>query len=207
MCWRTVGGVATVVLTILIPARALPASVLEPISFGVERLDAVYSSAGLGSRTAARVGVGAAVELGKRLTLACDLGRTTSHADFGLLGGDGARLERSDANLELRWRVPGRFRGWSLQPALGAGRLRLAWRPETLNLDAGGTTFVVSLPPVSEWTRHVAAEVLHPVSGRGQVVLRVAYRFYGLDVATPDGSRREEVRDVQAGASLRVGVF
>ena len=192
----------------LIPARAAPAPVLiEPFSFGVERLDPVYANAGLGSRTAARLGLGAAVELGSRLTLACDWGRATAHADFGLLGNSGARLERSDANLELRLRAPGRLFGWSLQPALGAGKLRLAWRPESLDLEAGGTTFVVSLHPVSVWTRHLAAEVLHPVSGRGQVVLRLVCRSYGLDVAAPEGTRREPVRDWQAGASLRVGVF
>ena len=202
------GTASWVLLAILVPARAWPAPVLlEPVCFGVERLDPVYENAGLDSRLTTRLGLGAAVELGSRLTLACDLGRATSHADFGLLGNSGARLERSDANLELRWQAPGRFFGWSLQPALGAGRLRLACRPQSLNLEAGGTTFVVSLHPVSEWTRHLAAEVLHPVSGRGQVVLRVSCRFYGLDVATPAGSRREDIRDVQAGASLRVAVF
>jgi hypothetical protein len=194
-----------VLLLVLAPAPAAPAVGLEPLQLGVARLDAAYTeSAGMGSRTAARLGLGARLRVHAALELGFALGKSSGRTDFGLLGGPSARLERSDASVELAWRTPLAVAGWALQAAAGAGRLTLRYHPDALALDLGGETYVVALDDVGAWTEHVAAELLHGLSGRAQIVLRTAWTFYALRIATPAGDTRQRLADLHLGLSLRV---
>ena len=172
----------------------------------MERLDARAAPAGLDPCASARVGLGVELGLASRWRLAAETGRSVSHADFGLLVSPGVNLERADTSLELRLQVLSRF-GWRVRPAVGVGRLRLAYHPDQLGVDSGGTPLVVALPPLAVWTRYVAAELLHSLGGRNEIALRCGGRFYDLEVATPDGVRRSGRRDLQVGARLRVALF
>ena len=73
--------------------------VLEPVQVGIERLDAVYDAAGLDTRTAARLGWGAALEWNERLALAAGVACAAGTTDFGLLAAPTVRLERRDVEL------------------------------------------------------------------------------------------------------------
>jgi hypothetical protein len=199
-------GIATL-LVLAAEGAAAPARVwIEPAAIGVERLDSTWEASGLEARTAARLGGGVAVEVGRGCALALGAGTAAGTTRFGLISGPSARLVRTDVTLELRARAPFALGGWRVQAALGGGRLRLAYRPDRLVLDASGSPIVVDLVPVHAWTRHVAAEVLHPW-GRGVVVLRAGWRWYGLDVASPAGTTEQNLRDLQCGIGVRVAAF
>lgn len=195
----------------LLPADSAAAPLrlrLEPLHLAIERLDDTYTAvAGLQSRASARVALGAALDWGGCVQLACGVGRGSARTDFGLLDGPTARLERADTSVELRWRLPFEMRGWSMQAAVGGGRLQLRYRPERLTFAVGGAEFDVGLDPFGAWTRQLAAELLHDLPGSGQLVLRTAGRFYTLDVATPNGTQRRAVRDLQVGVAIRVAIF
>jgi hypothetical protein len=179
---------------------------IEPAALGVERLDSAWEASGLDSRTSMRLGCGAGIDLGHGLALGVGVGTAAGTTAFGLLAGPSTRLVRTDAFVELRARAPFALGGWHVQAALGGGRLRLAYRPDHIVLDTSGGAIAVDLEPVHAWTRHVAAEVLHPL-GRGALVLRGGARWYGLDVATPSGMTRENLCDLQCGVGVRVAAF
>ena len=168
---------------------------IEPAVIGIERLDRAWEASGLESRTAARIGFGAGVDLGHGLGIGAGLSTAAGTTGFGLLSGPSARLVRTEATLEVRARAPIEWHGIGLQGVLGGGRLRIGWRPDRVVLDTTGGGVAVDLPPVHAWTRHLAAEVLHSW-GPGALVLRAGWRWYALDVATPDGTSRQPMRDV-----------
>ncbi len=181
---------------------------LEPLQVSAVRLDAVYEDlAGVESRGAMRLGLGATLAWRERFELAFGVGRCAVRTDFGLLDGPTARIERADARFELRGRAPVRWRGWMLQGAAGIGRLALRYDPNAVRLDVGGLTFDVQLDDVGTWTRHIAAELLHDLPGSASIVFRTAWSFYELDVATPSGEEKRRMRDLHAGLALRVPVF
>ena len=180
---------------------------LEPLHVSAARLDAVYSTlAGVESRTAMRLGLGATLVWRQRVELATNVGRSSMHTNFGLLAGPTARLERADVSVEVRGRAPLRVAGWMLQGGVGLGRLSLRYQPDALRLDVGGAVFDVQLDDVDTWTRHAAAELLHGLPGSASLVFRAAWSFYALDVATPNGSDERRMRDLHAGVVLRVPV-
>jgi hypothetical protein len=198
-------GIAALVC-IASASQAAPARLwFEPAAFGIERLDPVWAASGV-ERTAAHIGAGIGYDLGRGWTLAAAIGCAAGRTDFGLLEGPGARLVRSDARLELRARAPFEFGGWSVQAAVGGGRLRTAYRPDAIVLATSGGALEVDLPPVHAWTRHVAAEVLHAWA-QSTLFVRAGWRWYGFDVATPGGIERRGVRDAQFGCGMRVAVF
>jgi hypothetical protein len=191
-------------LCIAVESAAAPARVwLEPFGIGVERLDSTWDASGLDQRTAARMHAGIGVEVGRGFTVAAGLGCASGTTGFGLLAGPSARLVRTDATVELRARAPIAVQGWRMQAVLGGGRLRIAYRPDAVVLDTSGGAIAVALAPVHAWTRHVAAELLHGV-GDGEIVLRAGWRWYGLDVATPAGNERRDLRDLQCGLAVRI---
>ena len=110
-------------------------------------------------------------------------------------------------NLELRGRAPLQIAGWMLQGGLGLGRLSLRYHPDAVRLDLGGAVFDVRLDDVDTWTRHAAAELLHGLPGSASLVVRTAWSFYTLDVATPSGTEKRRMRDLHAGLALRVPVY
>ena len=142
----------------------------------------------------------------QRLELAANLGRGSLRFDFGLLDGPTSRIERADASMELRARLPVQWMGWALQGGVGVGRLSLRYHPDTIRLDVGGIAFDVQLDDVATWTRHFAAELLHELPGSASIVFRTAWSFYDLDVATPSGEQNRRGRDLHAGVALRVRV-
>jgi hypothetical protein len=180
--------------------------VVEPLSFGVERLDRLYDAGGLESRVAARIGAGLGCDLGHGLQAGLAAGTASGMTTFGLLADPTARVVRTDVGLELRGRVPRDLHGWKLQGALGLGRLRLAYHPDGIVLDTSSGMIPVDLPPVDAWTRLAAAEVLHSC-GRAEIAMRCAWRFYALDVAGPAGTRATDAVDMQAGLVIRVSSF
>ncbi len=194
---------------LLVPACATAAPihlVIEPVSFGVEKLDPLYDASGLESRVAARIGAGLGCDLGHGLQAGLAVGTASGVTTFGLLVAPTARVVRTDLSLELRGRVPHDLRGWKLQGALGMGHLRLAYHPDSIALDTSLGVIPVDLPPVDVWTRLAAAEVLHSF-GRAEIALRCAWRFYALDVAGPAGTRATDAVDMQAGLVIRVSPF
>jgi hypothetical protein len=191
---------------LVLPAGAVAAPIgvlIEPAAVGIERLDALYATSGLESRTAGRLGAGCAVTFGPRWSIGLEAGVAAGSTDFGLLEDPQVRLVRTDVHAELRGRVPGVLHGFALQLAAGGGRLGLRYHPDHVELAAGGTSYAVDLEPVGAWTRHVAAEVLHPVPG-GEIGLRAVWRFYALDVASPAGVTKQDARDLLLGVVLRV---
>ena len=189
-----------------LPAPPAPLQVrLEPVQVAGVGLDDVYTEvAGVESGAAVRLGLGASFAWKHGLELGCAMGRAALRTDFGLLGGPRARIERADAGAELRWRPPLAHRGWCVQFAAGIGRLALRYRPDHVEFSAGGETIAVDLDRVGAWTRSVAAELLHAAPGRSEIVLRAAWIFYPLPVATPAGDTERAARDLQAGIALRV---
>lgn len=179
--------------------------VLEPAAFGADRLDAVVAR-GLVSGTVPRIGAGFGFEPWNGVQMAFTAGMSAGRADFGLLAGPSARLARTDGALELRGRWPRRPTGWGVQGAAGAGRMRLAYHPGQVVLGTTGGAITVDLPPVSTWTRHIAAEVLHSF-GSNELGVRCAWRFYALDIASPAGVRRESLSDTSVSVVLRVVPF
>jgi hypothetical protein len=203
---RWAAGIAALVC-VAAESAAAPARVwIEPAALGVERLDSTWEASGLDSRTAVRLGCGVGVDLGHGLGLGVGVGTAAGTTTFGLFAGPTARLVRTDATVELRARAPFALGGWRVQAALGGGRLRLAYRPDQIVLDTSGGAIAVDLAPVHAWTRHVAAEVLHPI-GRSSLFLRGGARWYGLDVATPTGMTRQTLCDLQCGVGVRVATF
>ncbi len=179
---------------------------LEPLHVGATRLDAMYANvAGVESRGAMRLGLGAAWAWHPRFSVAVQLGRGALHTDFGLLEGPTVRLERADTALELRGRALTLGR-WALQAGVGVGRLTLRYDPERVRFDVGGVSVDVQLDDVGTWTRHVAAELLHELPGSASLAFRTAWSFYVLDVATPNGTQERAVRDLHVGLALRVPV-
>ncbi len=194
---------------LLVPAGAGAAPirlVVEPVSFGVERLDPLYDASGLQSRVAPRIGAGLGCDLGHGLQAGLAVGTASGTTTFGLLVAPTARVVRTDWSLELRGRVPHDLLGWKLQGALGVGRLRLGYHPDHIVLDTSAGVIAVDLPPVDAWTRLAAAEVLHSF-GRAEVAMRCAWRFYALDVAGTAGTRATDAVDLQAGLVIRVSPF
>ena len=202
--------VAMGLLAVLLPGAAAAANwsvQLEPLHVSATRLDAVYDNlAGVESRAAMRLGLGATLRWRERLELATGVGRAALHTDFGLLDGPSARIERADAHFELRARAVS-YRRWALQAGAGIGRLTLRYDPERLRFDVGGVVVDVQLDEVATWTRHLTAELLHELPGSAAIVFRTAWSFYALDVATPEGNQTRAVRDLHAGFALRVPVF
>ncbi len=193
LLWPTVTGAA--------PLRFL----VEPVSPGLVRLDRMYGETGLASRNTLRLGIGAAVARGPA-TLAFGIGTATGTTDFGFFAGPQATLEQRDWSCELRGEIPYAWRGFRLQGVAGLGRLALVHHPDHVVLPFESGSIAVDLPPVHAWTRHFAAEVLHGF-GTCDLVLRCAWRFYGLDVASPDGVTQRDVCDVQAGVAIRAVIF
>lgn len=198
------------VLACIAPATAGANGVrwdLQPAQVAVERLDAAWvEHLGYAQRLGVRVAYGAAARW-RAWSLGLEQGHASAHADFGLLDGSTSRLNRTDTLLELRWRSPQLPGGWRLQPAVGIGRLDLRYRPDRLSFMAGGQSVSVDLPPETRWTRHVAAELLHDLSGHTQLVVRAAWRAYTLDLGTPEGTATRSMADVQAGLAIRVQPF
>jgi hypothetical protein len=180
---------------------------LEPAHVTLERLDAIYDTrVGLSTRLGVRIAYGLGARWGA-WSVGVQQGHATGHVDFGLLDHPGSRLHRMDTSAELRWRLPVDIAGWRVQPAVGVGRIDLRYRPDAVHFVAGGQIVQVTLQPESRWTRHVAAEVLHDVAGHTQLILRAAWRFYRLDLATPEGNETRSVADVQCGVAFRVHAF
>ena len=201
------------------------ALVIEPMSASFEHSGAA-DALGFTSTTGARIGCGVGVRRGS-LQLALLFGRSATRTDFGLLDGPTSRVERATTEIEMRWAPPLRLGPIGVQVAGGAGRLGLRYHPDSVRIVLSGTAYDVALAPEHAWTRHVAAELLHPLSGTGRtgnpqaghaqtgnarsapahIVLRAAWRFYALDVATPSGIERRGLVDAQVGVALRAGVF
>ena len=167
---------------------------IDPAAIGIERLDRAWESSGLESRTAPRIGFGTALDFGHGLGIGAGLATAAGTTTFGLLSGPSARLVRTEATLELRARAPIEWHGIGLRGVVGGGRLRIAWRPDRVVLDTTSGGVAVDLTPVHAWTRHLAAEVLHSW-GPSTLALRAGWRWYALDVATPDGTSRQAMRD------------
>ena len=176
---------------------------VDPLQVGVERLDAAYVALGVDTRTAVRIGAGAGLDWRGRAQLALGASTSAGDTDFGLLVSPGVHLERRDVSCEVRFRAPWTWRGFAVQGAAGLGRLALAYHPDALVVDAGGAPETVALDAVHAWTRVLAAEVLHSI-GRCDVVLRGSSRSYALELGTPEGPARRDVRDLQAGLWIRV---
>ena len=177
---------------------------LEPVQASALVLGPLYTkTAGVDGRSTAHLGLGAAVGW-KSWQGAVTFGRAARHTDFGLLEGPRVRLERADVLTEVRWRAPLELQGFGFQAAAGLGRLLLRYHPDRVVFSAGGETFEVALGETAAWTRQVAAEVLHDLPGNAWIALRTSWIFYAMDVATPSGTERRDVRDVQAGVALRV---
>ena len=197
-------------LLLLAPARAGANGIqwsLEPAQVSVEQLDDAFSSRlRLANRFGVRIAYGASARWNS-WSLGVQQGHASGHVDFGLLDETSARLNRLDTSFEVRWMSPELWAGWRLQPAAGMGRLQLSYRPDELELVAGGQTVQVSLASEVRWTRHVAAELLHMLTGQTQLAFRAAWRTYTLDLASPEGNERTNVRDLQAGLAIRVAVF
>lgn len=194
---------------LLVPTWAAAAPtrlVVEPVSFGVEKLDPLYDASGLESRVAARIGAGLGCDLGHGLQAGLAAGTASGVTTFGLLAAPTARVVRTDLSLELRGRVPHDLHGWKLQGAVGVGRLRLAYHPDSIGIETSAGVIAVDLPPVNAWTRLAAAEVLHSF-GRAEIALRCAWLFYALDVAAAAGTRATDAVDMQAGLLIRVSPF
>lgn len=180
---------------------------LEPAHLAVEQLDDSFESRlGLASRLSVRVAYGVAARY-RSWSLGVQQGHASGRVDFGLLDETSARLNRLDTSLELRWMSPELLAGWRLQPAAGMGRLHLSYRPNEIQVVAGGQTVQVSLASEGRWTTHLAAELLHALPGQSQLVLRAAWRNYSLDLASPEGNESHSVHDVQAGMAIRISPF
>lgn len=178
---------------------------VEPAAPSLVHLDRMYGEAGVASRNAVHLGLGAAVAWGPA-TLALATGRATQTTDFGLFAGPRATLEQRDWTGELRGEFPYAWHGMRLQAAAGLGRLSLVHHPDRVLLPFETGSLAVDLPPVHAWTRHLAAEVLQGF-GRCDLVLRTAWRFYAMDVASPAGVTRRDVCDVQMGVAIRAVIF
>ena len=177
---------------------------LEPVQASALILGPLYTeTAGVDGRSTAHLGLGAAVGW-KSWQGAVVFGRAARHTDFGLLDGPRVRLERADVQAEVRWRAPLAVRGFGFQAAAGLGRLALRYHPDRVVFSAGGESIEVALGETSAWTRQLAAELLHDLPGNAWIALRTTWIFYAMDVATPAGTERRDVRDVQAGVGLRV---
>jgi hypothetical protein len=188
------------------PVAALPVPTFrfEPVHVGAIVLDDLYKDvAGVESGTAVRLGVGVALAWSGGLELGCSLGRSALHTDFGLLDAAQVRMERADTGVELRYRPPFALGGWGAQAGASLGRVSLGYRPDHVELSAGGETIGVDLDDVGAWTQGVAAELLHGWPGGTQIVLRTAWTFYALRIATPAGAATRSVHDLVIGVSLR----
>jgi hypothetical protein len=205
------------------------AFVIEPMHASIERSGAA-DVLGFPSAEAARIGCGVGVGRGP-LQLALLFGRSATRTDFGLLDGPTSRVEHATTELEVRWATPLRLGPIGVQVAGGAGRLGVRHHPDRVHIVLAGSAYDVALPPEHAWTRHVAAELLHSLSGNKragnkragdqqagsarentaagntQLALRAAWRFYALDVATPAGVERRGLVDAQIGVALRARVF
>jgi hypothetical protein len=188
-------------------AEAGPLSLwFDAVSVGVEAPGEVLVDAGLDPRPAVRLGTGVALGWGPHLQVAAGVSSAAGTTDFGLLGAPHVRLERRDVDVELRLRAPWAVHGFRLQAVAGLGRRTLAHRPDRLRLEVDGGPLEVELPAVHAGTQLVAAEVLHRL-GTALVVLRGGWRTGGLDVATPEGTRRRRTGELQIDARLRVALF
>lgn len=188
------------------PVAALPAPTfrLEPVHVGAIVLDDVYPDvAGTESGEAIRLGVGACLSWSCGLELGCSLGRSALRSDFGLLGGPSVRVKRADTGVELRYRPPLEYGGWGAQAGAGLGRVMLGYRPDHVEVVAGGETIAVDLDDVGSWSHGIAAELLHGLPGSTQIVLRSAWTFYSLRIATPSGEATRSVHDWTIGVALR----
>lgn len=200
MRWLLVAAAASAALAP--PAGA--GLVVETLAVGWERWDAEVASSAATQAGAASIALGVGWEW-RWLQVGLRLDTAVRRTDFGLLESPAVRLERRDADLEVRARAPWRAGGVGVQIAAGLGRRRIGYRPDEVLLPLQGGALAVSLAPVHATTGTLAAEVLHDLGG-GEVVLRAVWRRYALDLWGPDGARRHGADDVQLGMGFRVRV-
>jgi len=179
--------------------------IVEPAAPSLVRLDRMYDEIGLASRNAVHLGIGVAAAWGPA-ALALTTGTATGSTDFGFFAGPRATLEQRDWTAELRGELPWVWHRTRLQAAAGLGRLSLVHHPDHVLLPFESGSIAVDLPPAHAWTRHLAAEVLQGL-GRCDLVLRTAWRFYAMDMASPGGVTRRDVCDVQVGVAIRAVIF
>jgi hypothetical protein len=127
--------------------------------------------------------------------------------ELGLPDAPTARVRAS------RWEAVGRrellaFGGWRASATASAGLLRLAWRPDEVAAQSGGSgpAVVVALRPVHEWTGAAGVAVQRRLAARWALGAELEHGVYALDVARREGDdvvvRRERFGEWSARVEL-----
>jgi hypothetical protein len=118
------------------------------------------------------------------------------------------------ASPQVRWtslETVGRVRladalGIAVHATVSAGRVRLAWHPDRVTLDAGGSPVTVDFRPVDEWIGGGGLALSRPVGSRWRLGMEVERRVFALDTAHRNGSVIEYARQSFGDWSARLGV-
>lgn len=115
---------------------------------------------------------------------------------------------------EVRWTslaLVGRTRlvsmlGCEARAGLSAGRMRLAYRPDAVTIDAGGTPTTVNFDAVDEWIGGGELGLARALGSHWRVGMDLERRLFALDTAHRNGSVIEYARQSFGDWSARLGV-
>jgi hypothetical protein len=119
----------------------------------------------------------------------------------------------ASASPQVRWtslETVGRVRvasalGIDAHATASAGRVHLAWHPDRVTLDAGGSPVTVDFKPVNEWIGGGGLALTRPIGSRWRAGLEVERRVFALDTAHRNGSVIEYARQSFGDWSARLG--
>jgi len=185
------------------PEREPGTSLVLGVATGTTFVDPHLGDYQWDTRPRAAWGASAALERG-RFALGGRAWRSSTTQRLALPGGAVApRVATTTLEAVASARVAS-LAGADLALDACAGRRRLAWTPDRMRVDAGGTPLDVTFAPLASWVAGAGATLRAPLPARCSVALSLERAFFALDTAHRAGTATVLARETFGDWSARL---